>query len=107
MSTVNADRELPVYQVIGDKLRIHWDHQEVTVPAMDDDSEPTTQWQCQEAVVKKTANRAEIIEAIIATKYSLTEEIATINNGGAEYDEYQSFRQFAKDKADEWLSSTA
>ena len=101
---VSSNEKLEDFQVIGDKLRVHWDHQEVTIPAMDDDSEPTVQWQCEEAVVKKTASRSDIIEAIIATKYSLTEEIATINNGGTEYDEYQSFRQFAKNKADEWLA---
>jgi len=99
---VTSNEKLEDYQVIGNKLRLHWGHEQVTVEDME--GEQSTQWQCEEAVVKKTANRDEIIEAIIGSKYKVTEELAVINNGGEEYTAYQSFRQFAKDTADKWLN---
>jgi len=47
------------------------------------------------------ATRNERIEALIATRYTIPEELAAINNGGEEYQEYQLFRDFCKQIADE------
>ena len=102
---VSSNDKLDDYQVIGNKLRIHWDHEEVTVQGVDEE-EPTTQWQCEEAVVKKTASRDEIIEAIIQTKYpTYGAEIAAIQNGSPDLEEHASLRAKAKTLADGWLSN--
>jgi hypothetical protein len=100
---VSSKGKLDDYQVIGDKLRIHWDHEEVTVQGVDEE-EPTTQWQCEEAVVKKTASRDEIIEAVIGTKYpTYGAEIAAIRNGSPDVDEHAALRDKAKVLADGWF----
>ena len=101
---VSSNEKLEDYQVIGDKLRIHWDHKEVTVPAMDDESEPTTQWQCKEAVASKNASRDEVIEAIIKTEYpTYGSEIAAIRNGSPDSDNHEALRLKAKELADGWF----
>ena len=97
---VNSNDKLPEYQVIGSKLRIHWNYEEV--PETED---TPSGWSCEEAVVSKTASRSQIIEAIIATKYpTLGAELAVINNGGQEYEDYQAFRAMAKSLADGWIN---
>lgn len=99
---VSSKDKLEDYQVIGNKLRIHWDHQEVTVEDME--GEQSTQWRCEEAVVKKTASRDEIIEAIISTKYpTYGAEIAAIRNGGDDAEEHEELRAKAKELADNWI----
>ena len=92
---VNSTHKLPEYQVIGPKLRIHWDYQEI--PETDD---TPAGWSCKEAVVPKTASRSQIIEAIIRTQYPTPgAEFAAINNGGEEYEAYQALRETAKNLA--------
>lgn len=99
---VSSKDKLEDYQVLGNKLRIHWDHAEVTVE--DAEGEQSTQWQCEEAVVKKTANRDEIVEAIIATQYpTYGAEIAAIRNGGADLNAHTALRDKAKVLADAWF----
>ena len=100
---VTSNEKLDKFQIVGPKLRIHWGYEEVAPDPEVEDS--VGSWSCEEAVVKKTASRNDIIEAVIATKYSVPEELAAINNGGDEYESYQSFRQVAKDLADEWFES--
>jgi len=100
---VTSNDKLEKFQIVGPKLRIHWGYEETTPDPEIEGS--TGGWSCEEAVVKKTASRSEVIEAIIATQYTISEEIAAINNGGAEYEDYQAFRQFAKNTADDWLAS--
>jgi len=96
---VNSSTKLPEYQVIGPTLRIHWDYEEV--PETED---TPAGWSCEEAAVPKTASRHQIIEAIIATRYPTTgAELAAVNNGGQEYDDYQAFRATAKSIADGWF----
>lgn len=102
MRVTSKDR-LDDYQVIGRKLRIHWDHEEATFEGIDGETE--TQWQCEEAVVKKTAQRDEVIEAIIATKYpTYGSEIAAMRNGSPEADEHAALRDKAKVLADGWFT---
>lgn len=102
---VFSDTQPQTYQVIGSNLLIHWDAQEVAAPSIGD--EQKMQWSAEEAVVASSANRAQIIEAIIASKYSTGAEIAAINNQTADpdaYSAYQSFRAQAKQLADGWLN---
>lgn len=98
MNTVNSDTKLPVYQVIGPNLRIHWNYREV--PATED---VPASWSCEEALVPKTASRAKIISAIIRTRYSIDDEFAAINNGGDDYQALLDFRIEAKALADGWF----
>ena len=95
---VSSKEKLEDYQVIGDKLRIHWDHHEIKFE--NEDGEKETYWECEEAVTKKTASRADIIKAIIGSKYDIYEELAAINNGFEWYEQYQAFRKKAKAIAD-------
>lgn len=98
---VTSKDKLDDFQIIGQKLRIHWDHEEVTVEGADGETE--TQWQCEEAITKKNASKADVVKAIISSKYDIYEELAAINNGYEWYDAYQNFRQKAKDIADNYL----
>lgn len=61
---VNADWELPVYQVIGPVIRVHWDY---TTRTIDDgmDEERTT-YDCQEAVVPLNADRETFVSIVNA-----------------------------------------
>ena len=95
---VNSTDKLPVYQVLGSKLRIHWNYQEV--PATED---MPASWSCEEACVAKTADRASLISAIIRARYTVDEEFAAINNGGDEHQTLLDFRVEAKALADGWL----
>ena len=100
---VTSKEKLEDYQVIGDKLRIHWDHKQITVE--DAEGEESTQWQCQEAVVKKNPSRDEIIESVIATQYlTYGAEIAAIRNGGADAEAHEALRLKAKELADNWFN---
>jgi len=96
---VNSEDKLPVYQVIGPKLRIHWNYQEV--PATE---EVSASWSCEEACVPKNASRSAIISAIIRTRYTVGDEFAAINNGGDDYQALLDFRIQAKALADGWIN---
>lgn len=95
---VNSTDKLPVYQVLGPKLRIHWNYQEV--PATED---MPASWSCEEVCVPKNAGRGEIIAAIIRARYTVNDELAAINNGGDDYQAFLDFRVEAKALADGWL----
>lgn len=98
---VESKDKLPAYQVIGAKLRIHWDEQE-TAKETEDGIE--NGWSYQEAVVPKTASRAQIIEAIMATKYPTPgAEFAALQNGPEKAAEHQAMRQKAKELAAGWM----
>jgi len=64
MATVNANWQLPVYQVIGPVIRVHWDY---TTRTIDDgiDLERTT-YDCQEAVVPLGADRETFVSTVNA-----------------------------------------
>lgn len=99
---VQSNEKLPVYQVLGQTLRIHWDQSEQTVQDMDGNEE--TIFVSQEAVCQKQDSRNTLIEKIIASVYTTGAELAAINNGGEDYQAYQDFRQLAKDLADGWIA---
>ena len=54
---VNAHWELPVYQVIGPVIRVHWDYNFELK-----EEEPS--WTCEEAVVPVTATREEFMSIV-------------------------------------------
>lgn len=54
---VYANWKLPVYQVIGLVVRVHWDYYE-------SENEYGTQWECQEAVVPLEASEEEFITIV-------------------------------------------
>ena len=93
------------YAISGNEVRIHWDIQEQTVEDMDGQTQ--TQWVANEAVVMVHDSREAMIEKIIASVYSVPQEIAVINNRDEkpeQYDEYQQLRQTAKQLADGWVA---
>lgn len=95
---IYSNTQPPVYQVIGQALRIHWDFGEEVI-------EGETIIFCQEAICNKADSRDTIIEKIMASEYTTGAELAAINNGGEDYEAYQSFRANAKSLADGWFSS--
>lgn len=98
---VESKDKLPTYQVIGGKLRIHWDEREV-VKETEDGTERG--WSYEEAVVPKTASRAQIIEAVMATKYPTPgAEFAALSNSPESIAEHQAMREKAKELADGWV----
>lgn len=102
---VQSQTELPVYQVSGDEVRIHWNSTQKTRTNLD--GETTTYWEANEALCSIFDNRHILIEKIIGSVYSPAAEIATINNQQSkpeEYQQYQDFRVLAKSLADGWLT---
>lgn len=99
-----SDNTLPTYQQFGERLRINFDEEQIEMQSMDD--EPRTAYQYTTAESLCAATRAQLISDIIASKYTIVDEIATINNAERkpdEYAEYQAFRAQAKQLADDWL----
>jgi len=74
------------------------------------DGEEETFWRF-EYIEASSSDRESLIDAIISSKYSKSAELAMINNkgldddGAAEYDAYQTFRQKAKTIVDEALKA--
>lgn len=100
-----SDTELPLFQVVGRVLKINHSHELVikTLP----NEETKQEHVYYTAIADILDDRSKIIEAIIASKYTPTDEIATINNKETkpeDYTEYQNFRTFAKSLADQYLS---
>ena len=94
---VESTGKLPQYQVIGKKLRIHWDEQETS---RDMDGEIQKGWSYEEACVPVNASRSAIIEAIMATKYPTPgAEFAALQNGPEKAAEHQAMRELAKSLA--------
>ena len=101
-----ARYELQTYEVSGQELRIHWNVEQKTKEIMD--GEAVIYWEANEALCDRLDDRATLISKIIGSVYTLTDEIATINNKDSkpeEYAEYQAFRTQAKALADGWLNS--
>lgn len=104
MRNVNTESpsKLNTYHVMGRKLRINFNEQEVARGGIDET--PSTAYQYKTAEVDKLANRDQIIEAIMATRYpTFGSELAAIRNGGAESQEHEELRVLAKQLADGWL----
>jgi hypothetical protein len=99
---VFSNQQLPVYQVIGQTLRVHWDFEEQSILRPDETEEAI--FACKEAICDKSDDRNTLIEKIMASEYTTGAELAAINNGGEDYETYQAFRQHAKDLANGWIA---
>lgn len=64
MTTVTANWELPVYQVIGPVIRVHWGYVHTT--GEDEFQGPYDTWVAQEAVVPLSADRATFVSIVNA-----------------------------------------
>lgn len=62
---VTANWELPVYQVIGPVIRVHWDYTHTT--GEDDFGQPYDVWAAQEAVVPLDADRETFVQIVNKT----------------------------------------
>jgi predicted Mrr-cat superfamily restriction endonuclease len=100
---VFSDSQLPVYQVIGQTLLVHWDAKEVPAPSM---GEPRTQWEQNEAVCDVADSYAQLVAKIITSVYDHNAEFAAINDGGEKYQAYQAFRVQAKSLAQGWVDQS-
>jgi len=90
MKTYSKEK-LEDYQVLGKILLIHWDHKET--PATE---ETESGWGCEEVKVNVSDSRSTMIEKVMFSKYSTGAELAAINNGGVDKEEYLTFRVLAK-----------
>ena len=82
-------------------------HSHELIERTDMDEQVITEHKYITAVCSVTANRSEIIESIISSKYSPSAEFATINNKGTkpeEYEIYQNFRIYAKQLATNYFN---
>ena len=59
---VTANWELPIYQVVGPVIRVHWDYSSHQTDEEWD--EPMTVWTAQEAVVPLDADRATFVAIV-------------------------------------------
>ena len=59
---VTSNWELPVYQVIGPVIRVHWDYVHTT--GEDDFDQPYDIWTAQEAVVPLDATREKFVQIV-------------------------------------------
>jgi len=99
---VRSSYALPKFQILGNTLRIHFNQTTEEVTDMST-AEVRTDYVSEEALCTTFDSRAQIIEAIIKSRYrTVGAEFAAINNGDPDYSAYQSFRQLAKTLASDW-----
>ena len=102
---VNATEKLPVYQVLDQKLLIHWNEQ--IIEKESETGELLIGYEYNEARAFIYDERSQLIEKIINSVYSSGAEFAVINNKEEkpeQYAEYQAFRLKAKELADGWIA---
>lgn len=63
MAYVNADWELPVYQVIGPIIRVHWNYSQRII---DDGEQQRVTWDAEEAAVPLDADRETFVALVNA-----------------------------------------
>lgn len=94
---------LPKIEALGPIVRIHLNE---LVETKDQTGTPFTQFIYDTITADVKSNRAELIQAIIADKYSVADEIALLHNQTTkpiEYVAYQDYRVLAKVLAAEVL----
>lgn len=90
------------FNISGQELRVHWDIEEQL------NLEEVIEYVAEEALCLALDSREVIIQKIIGSKYSLSDELATINNQlekPEEYAVYQEFRTLAKQLANEYVNT--
>ena len=94
-----SKEQLPTYQKFGTRIRVNFDEQQIT--ETEEDGTETIFYEYRFVDFQKTSTRDQRIEAIIANKYpTYGSELAAINNGGTEAEDYQAHRTLAKQLAD-------
>jgi hypothetical protein len=98
-----SSEQQPTYAQDGQLLYINFNSVEKT---RDADEGVETYWECDQAVVPAAANRAMIIEAVIACAYPTPgAEFAAIINGGEDAAAHEAERVQAKALAAGWLNA--
>lgn len=106
MKTESKDK-LPTHKTFGQKLHIYFNEEEIEKQMEIDSEETETFYRYDTAVAKTTDDRNTLISKIIHSRYSVDDEIATINNkeeSPEEYQAYQEFRAQAKVLVDGWIN---
>jgi len=90
---VKSDTRPEEVQLLQGRKLINFDIKEVEIK--DENSEEArTGFEYLQAKVELNATRGDIIEAIIATKYSVGAEIALTNDKDTKADEYKAYQEF-------------
>jgi len=96
--------ELPTYEVMGHKLRIHFNH--TLVVREDTDGGSETFHTYDTSVVEVTASRDTVIESIMRVKYpTYGVELAAVQNGKGVSLRHGEYRDMAKQLADDWFGT--
>ena len=96
-----SKEEMPRFEPSGSRVTLFWDHKIIERQTMDGELELYHGYAyCVSPVA--TSYQA-LVSAIIRSQYSADQELAAINNGGKEHDDYQSMRMLAKSLAREYL----
>lgn len=99
-----SDNKLPTYQEFGEKLHVNFDEKEIEVKSIDGTIRQA--YECTTAISAVYATRDQLIEDIIRSKYSLSAELAVMNNQADRQESYaifQAVRMQAKELADGWV----
>lgn len=87
----------------GNNILVNFSEQEVVVE--NEGSGDSTQFKYSTVEFPKTYSRDERVECVIKSRYpTYGSELAAINNGGDDLDEYTSFRNIAKIVADDSIN---
>ncbi len=93
MNKCTSQEQKPTYEVTGPDLFIFWDEEQI-------EREEETVWQYSYLQTTSKINRNQLIEQLMACKFSIGAEFAAINNGGDDYAEYLAYRDQCKTLAD-------
>lgn len=100
MSRTQSPIKMPSHAVSGPHVELFWDEQAIERPT---DEGVETYYDYAYCRAPRATSYAALVSAIIRSQYSSDQEFSAINNGGAQYDEYQATRQTAKTLAREYL----
>lgn len=99
--------KLPVFGRSRGKIIFRYDF--LKIEKTNDDEKAEGAWRFQQVTIDPPVSRSKLIDAIISSRYSKSDELALINNRilttdvAAEYQDYQIFRAQAKAWVDEAL----
>lgn len=100
-----TDNKLNTYEVYGTKLHINFDEKEITIKDMDNKERIAYEYTTASSLIYE--GRDKLIEDIIRSRYSLSGELAVMNNQTdrkEDFAEFQLFRIKAKQLADGWIN---
>jgi len=91
MKCTSAEQK-PTYEVTGPDLFVFWDEDQI-------EREDETLWQYSYLQTNSNVTRYELIEQLMSRRYTTGAELAAINNGGEDYEEYLAYRAKCKELA--------